>query len=70
MTATGRVKWFNEQKGYGFIEQEGGQDIFVHYSGINGEGFKNLYEGQLVQFEITDGEKGPKAINVVGAQQE
>lgn len=66
MMATGRVKWFNEQKGYGFIEQEGGQDVFVHYTGITGDGFKNLYEGQLVEFEVTDGEKGPKAVNVIG----
>ncbi len=70
MTATGRVKWFNEQKGYGFIEQEGGQDIFVHYTGITGDGFKNLYEGQLVKFEVTEGEKGPKAVNVIGSAAE
>ncbi len=63
--ATGRVKWFNKQKGYGFIEQEGGNDLFVHYTGIKGDGFKNLHEGQEVQFDIGQGEKGPKAINVI-----
>ncbi|MFB3786519.1 MAG: cold-shock protein [bacterium] len=63
--ATGRVKWFNEQKGYGFIEQENGKDVFVHHTGIKGEGFKNLHEGQSVQFDIEQGEKGPKAVNVI-----
>ncbi|HOL93981.1 MAG TPA: cold-shock protein [bacterium] len=63
--ATGRVKWFNEQKGYGFIEQENGKDVFVHHTGIKGEGFKNLHEGQSVQFDVEQGEKGPKAVNVV-----
>ena len=54
--ATGRVKWFNEKKGYGFIEQDGGgKDLFVHHTGIKGEGFKNLYEGQAVEFDITEG---------------
>lgn len=62
--ATGRVKWFNEQKGYGFIEQDGGKDLFVHHTGIQGEGFKNLREGQTVKFDVAQGEKGPKAINV------
>ncbi|MBI1388768.1 MAG: cold-shock protein [bacterium] len=62
---TGKVKWFNEQKGFGFIEMEGGQDVFVHYSSIQGDGFRNLREGQSVEFELTDGEKGPKAANVV-----
>ncbi len=62
--ATGRVKWFNEQKGYGFIEHEGGKDLFVHHTGISGDGFKNLYEGQTVEFEVEDGDKGPKAVNV------
>ncbi|HWP59469.1 MAG TPA: cold-shock protein [Candidatus Acidoferrales bacterium] len=62
----GRVKWFNNTKGYGFIEQEeGGADIFVHYSAIQGDGFKSLKEGQAVQFDISQGEKGPQAINVV-----
>ena len=63
---TGKVKWFNEAKGYGFIEMDDGTDVFVHYSGIAGEGFKTLQEGQEVQFETEQGEKGPRAINVVG----
>jgi len=63
--ASGRVKWFNDQKGYGFIEQEGGGgDVFVHYSSINGEGFKTLAEGEEVEFELTQGPKGAKAENV------
>ncbi len=62
--ATGRVKWFNEQKGYGFIEQDEGKDLFVHYSGIKGDGFRNLHEGEVVEFDIEQGEKGPKAVNV------
>lgn len=61
---TGTVKWFNEKKGYGFIEQEDGKDLFVHHQDIQGEGFKNLYEGQNVEFDIEQGEKGPKATNV------
>ncbi len=60
----GRVKWFNDAKGYGFIEQASGQDVFVHYSAIAGEGFKSLQEGQEVTFEITQGSKGPQALNV------
>jgi len=63
--ATGKVKWFNKQKGYGFIEQEDGKDLFVHYTGIKGDGFKNLQEGESVEFDVADGEKGPKAVNVV-----
>lgn len=64
--STGKVKWFNEAKGYGFIEPEGGgRDVFVHYSAIQGEGYKTLAEGQLVDFEIIQGEKGPQASNVV-----
>lgn len=63
--ATGRVKWFNTEKGYGFIEQEGGKDLFVHHTGIKGDGFKNLREGEMVEFEIAQGDKGPKAVNVV-----
>ncbi len=65
MKLTGKVKWFNDSKGYGFIEQEGGRDIFVHYTAIQGDGFKSLAEGQKVEFEITDGAKGPQATKVV-----
>ncbi len=60
----GTVKWFNDSKGYGFIEQDEGSDVFVHHSGINAEGFKTLNEGARVQFEIVDGPKGPAAANV------
>lgn len=60
----GTVKWFNNQKGYGFITAEDGKDVFVHYSGLNMEGFKSLEEGAAVTFEITDGAKGPQATNV------
>ncbi len=64
-TTNGKVKWFNEAKGYGFIEPDGGgRDVFVHYSAIQGEGYKTLSEGQLVEFEVTQGEKGPQAANV------
>jgi cold shock protein len=63
--ATGKVKWFNNSKGYGFIEKEDGGDVFVHYTAIQGDGFKTLNEGQLVEFEISQGDKGPQAINVV-----
>ncbi|UCE27718.1 MAG: cold-shock protein [Candidatus Coatesbacteria bacterium] len=62
--AQGRVKWFNDTKGYGFIEVEGGSDVFVHYTAIEGEGFKSLAENQLVEFDIVDGDKGPQASNV------
>jgi len=62
---TGTVKWFNAEKGYGFIEVEGGDDVFVHFSAITGEGFKSLDEGQRVQFEIVSGSRGPQAENVV-----
>ncbi len=66
--STGKVKWFNESKGYGFIEPEGGgRDVFVHYSAIQGEGYKTLSEGQAVDFEVTQGEKGPQAANVMKA---
>jgi len=61
----GRVKWFNEKKGYGFIEQENGEDVFVHFSAIQGDGFKTLTEGQEVEFEIARGPKGVHAKNVV-----
>lgn len=64
MAKTGRVKWFNENKGYGFIEQEDGEDVFVHYSAIQEEGFKTLAEGQQVQFEVVKGEKGLQAAKV------
>ena len=62
--ANGTVKWFSEKKGYGFIEQEDGPDVFVHYSGINTTGFKTLKEGDRVTFDIEQGNKGPAAINV------
>ena len=62
---TGKVKWFNEKKGYGFIEREGGKDVFVHFSAIKGDGFKTLTEGQSVEFDVVEGEKGPQAVNVV-----
>ncbi|APO45021.1 MULTISPECIES: cold shock domain-containing protein [Paenibacillus] len=60
----GTVKWFNAEKGYGFISVEGGEDVFVHFSAIQGDGFKTLEEGQAVEFEITDGNRGPQAANV------
>ncbi len=62
---TGKVKWFNAEKGYGFITTEDGKDVFVHYSQIQSEGYKSLDEGQAVEFEINDGPKGPQATNVV-----
>ncbi|MEW6662187.1 MAG: cold shock domain-containing protein [Bacillota bacterium] len=63
----GRVKWFNQEKGYGFIEREDGRDVFVHYSAIQEQGFKTLAEGQQVKFDIVDGPRGPQAANVVKA---
>ncbi|MCM3617287.1 cold-shock protein CspD [Sutcliffiella horikoshii] len=60
----GKVKWFNNEKGFGFIEVEGGEDVFVHFSAITGEGFKSLEEGQEVSFEIVEGNRGPQAANV------
>jgi CspA family cold shock protein len=63
--AKGRVKWFNEKKGYGFISSEDGTDVFVHFSAIKRDGFKTLYEGDEVEFEVTKGPKGPQATNVV-----
>jgi CspA family cold shock protein len=62
---TGTVKWFNDAKGFGFIQREGGPDVFVHYSGIQSSGFKTLAEGDKVEFEIVEGPKGPQAGNVV-----
>ena len=64
---TGKVKWFNAEKGYGFIEAEDGTDVFVHFSAINMEGYKSLAEGETVQFEVVDGAKGPQATNVTKA---
>lgn len=61
----GTVKWFNAEKGFGFIEVEGGNDVFVHYTAIQGEGFKTLEEGQAVSFDIVEGNRGPQAANVV-----
>jgi len=63
-TVVGTVKWFNENKGYGFIEQENGPDVFAHYSAIKSDGFKTLAEGQKVEFTITEGKKGPQAENI------
>ncbi len=65
--ASGTVKWFNNSKGYGFIEQEDGPDVFVHHTGIDGSGFKSLEEGDRVTFDIEQGEKGPAAVNVAVA---
>ncbi|HOD35604.1 MAG TPA: cold-shock protein [Syntrophales bacterium] len=62
--AQGTVKWFNEKKGYGFIEKDGGGDIFVHFSAIQAGGFRTLQEGQRVSFDVSEGEKGPAAVNV------
>ncbi len=61
---TGKVKWFNADKGFGFIERENGNDVFVHFSAIQGDGFKTLDEGQAVEFEVVEGSKGPQAANV------
>ena len=63
--AQGTVKWFNAEKGFGFIERDGGEDVFVHFSAIQGEGFKTLDEGQSVEFDIVEGPRGPQAANVV-----
>lgn len=62
---TGKVKWFNAEKGYGFIEREDGGDVFVHFSAIQGEGFKTLEEGQAVEFDVVEGSRGEQAANVV-----
>ncbi|MDD2220618.1 MAG: cold-shock protein [Clostridia bacterium] len=61
----GKVKWFNAEKGFGFIERDGGEDVFVHFSAIQGDGFKTLDEGQNVSFDVVDGPRGPQAANVV-----
>ncbi|MEN6372768.1 MAG: cold-shock protein [Armatimonadota bacterium] len=61
---TGKVKWFNDAKGYGFIEVDGNRDVFVHYTAIRKDGYKSLSEGQCVEFELVDGSKGPQAVNV------
>jgi CspA family cold shock protein len=65
MRETGKVKWFNDSKGYGFISRENGPDVFVHHSAIKGEGFRSLEENQVVEFEVVQGNKGPQAQNVV-----
>lgn len=62
---TGKVKWFNNEKGFGFIERDNGDDVFVHFSAIQGSGFKSLEEGQLVEFDVVQGNKGPQAANVI-----
>lgn len=64
-TTTGTVKWFNDAKGYGFIQQENGPDVFAHFSAIKGDGFRTLAEGQKVEFTVTEGKKGPQAENIV-----
>jgi CspA family cold shock protein len=65
LSMTGRVKWFSAEKGYGFLEREDGGDVFVHYSAINGEGFRTLNEGERVEFDVVEGDRGPQAANVV-----
>ena len=69
MKVTGQVKWFNNSKGFGFIGREGGADVFVHYTAISGEGYRSLQEGDTVEFEIVQGQKGPQAAEVVKLQQ-
>ena len=67
MSTTGTVKWFNDAKGFGFIEQESGPDVFAHFSAITGDGHKSLFEGQKVEFTVTQGPKGPQAENIAAA---
>ena len=69
MKTTGKVKWFNDAKGYGFIERPGGEDVFVHFSAVQMDGFKTLSEGQEVEFEIENTDKGPQAVSVTRAGQ-
>ena len=69
MTYTGTVKWFDEKKGYGFIEREDGDDVFVHFSAIQDEGFKTLEDGEKVEFEIVEGDRGPQAAQVVKVEE-
>jgi CspA family cold shock protein len=69
MKMSGKVKWFDEKKGWGFIQKEDGSDVFVHYTAIQDNGFKTLADGQTVEFEITQGPKGPQASNVIKAQE-
>ena len=66
-TVHGTVKWFDDAKGYGFIEQESGKDVFVHFSAISGSGFKTLTEGQKIEFTVTQGQKGPQAENIISS---
>lgn len=66
----GKVKWFNQEKGYGFIEVDGEKDIFVHYSAIEQDGFKTLKEGETVEFDVVEGQKGPQAANVIKVEEE
>jgi CspA family cold shock protein len=68
MSVQGKVKWFNNSKGFGFLEQEGGKDVFVHFSAIQGDGYRNLAEGEKVEFDIVDSPKGPQAANVRKAE--
>jgi CspA family cold shock protein len=65
MSTTGTVKWFDAKKGFGFIEQESGDDVFVHFRAIQGDGYKSLDEGQAVEFDLESGDKGPQAVNVI-----